>query len=143
MKQVLLKRQQSSSQGTLGFIFSDNFSCFTLELPWKQNQRKVSCIPNGRYTCVVRQSPKFGLVYHVQNVPGRSYILFHSGNWAGDKSKGYRSNVEGCILLGRYHGILRGQKAVLVSRPAVTDFMLSLHNKPFELIIEGDPEWTV
>ena len=29
----------------------DNLNLFTLELPWKDNQRNISCIPAGYYFC--------------------------------------------------------------------------------------------
>jgi hypothetical protein len=65
----------------------------TLELPWKDNERKVSCIPIGKYDVVKRKSPKYGNHFHVQDVPNRDMILIHSGN--------YISDILGCILPGR------------------------------------------
>ena len=137
MVTVTFTRVTDSDEGTFGKLETDNgFSCFTLELPWRDNKKRISCIPEGEYAVEVRRSPRFGLVYHVKDVYGRSYILIHSGNFAGDVSKGYKSHVEGCILLGKKVGILDGQKAVLVSKPAVTSFMRHLNNKPFKLVIK-------
>jgi len=64
----------------------------TLELPWKDNQRNISRIPNGIYDVVKRNSKKFGDHFHVLNVPNRSYILLHSGNFYID--------IRGCTLVG-------------------------------------------
>lgn len=142
MKTVYLFRNFMDNHGTQGILVTDNFSCKTLELPWIQNKRTVSCIPTGEYIVKIRRSPKYGIVYHVKNVKKRSYILIHSGNYAGNRSKGYRSHVAGCILLGSKHGWLGRQKAILNSRITVRRFMRFMENKPFKLnIINGIPKF--
>jgi hypothetical protein len=65
-----------------------------LELPWKQNQRSISCIPEGTYD-VVKEGPteKRPYVYfRILNVPDRSGILMHRGN--------YTRQILGCQLPG-------------------------------------------
>jgi hypothetical protein len=138
MKDVYLFRTVSSDQGTEGVLATDGFFCKTLELPWKQNKRSISCIPAGEYTVQIRKSPKYGTVYWVTNVPNRTWILIHSGNVAGDTSKGYRTHVNGCILLGKKHGFLWGQRAVLTSRPTVRRFREAMNDETFKLIIVGN-----
>lgn len=77
------------------------FKCRTLELLWKDNQRNVSCIPEGFYDVVARQSPKYGNHLHVTEVPNRSLILLHFGNYAGSMNpKTGHSDIRGCILVG-------------------------------------------
>lgn len=52
-------------------------------------------IPAGRYVVKLMPAaanPKHGESFEVQNVPGRTDILFHTGNDADDS--------EGCILVG-------------------------------------------
>jgi len=132
---VNIFRTKRSDHGTEGILSVGNFSCFTLELPWKDNQPNISCIPEGTYPVSIRISPKYNKVYHVSNVEDRKHILIHSGNLAGNVSKGLKTHVQGCILLGKYRGILVNQKAVLYSRPTVSAFMLFLDFEPFELII--------
>lgn len=136
---IHLIRQRTSDQGTEGTLLipSLGFSCFTLELPWRDNQPSISCIPPGQYECRLRASPRFGQTYHVRDVPGRSFILMHSGNYAGDVSQGYRSHVEGCILLGTKRGFLHGQRAVLCSKVAVLQFMAACAGRGLKLILEG------
>ena len=56
----------------------------TLERPWKNNQRGISCIPAGFYECRRVKSPKFGDTFQVMHVPNRSEILFHKGNLEDD-----------------------------------------------------------
>lgn len=135
MEDVTIIRIRQSDQGTEGILISDDFKCFTLELPWKDNQPNISCIPTGEYQTTIRVSPHFGRVYWVTEVEGRSYILIHAGNWAGDISKDYITNTYGCILLGQKRGILSGQKAVLLSRPAIRKFMDKLQGQDFNLHI--------
>ena len=64
----------------------------TLEPPWRNNEKNISCIPAGIYNCAFHISPKFGPTYEVKEVPDRSHILFHKGN--------YTHNTKGCILVG-------------------------------------------
>ncbi|EMG36599.1 hypothetical protein PCS_02611 [Desulfocurvibacter africanus PCS] len=112
------------------------FVCHVAELPWRENRPNVSRIPAGWYDCVPRISAKYGRHFHVQDVPDRSMILIHSGNWAGDTSKGLRSHTHGCILAGRYAGVLDGQAAVLASRAALSDLLAALDDQSFTLRIE-------
>ena len=71
--------------------------CVTLERPWKGNKPFESCIPMGKYICRRYTSTKFGKTFQIMDVPGRTYILFHKGNFADD--------TEGCVLLGEgYEG---------------------------------------
>ena len=67
----------------------------TVELPWKNNERRVSCIPPGTYTAIVHNSPKFGPSLWIQDVPGRSEILIHPANFWHD--------LLGCIAPGEDH----------------------------------------
>jgi hypothetical protein len=64
--------------------------CHTIELPWLQNRRNVSCIPEGRYALRKRFTPKHGLHVLVVDVPGRSGILIHPANYA-------KTELRGCI----------------------------------------------
>jgi len=105
-------------------------------LPWRGNRRQISCIPPGTYNVEIRLSNKYGRIYWIRNVPNRSYILIHSGNFAGDTSKGYKTHVMGCILLGKKSGYLGGQVAVLNSRITVRAFMEYMDYEPFELRIQ-------
>lgn len=124
-------------EGTYGLLqTASGFVCHTMELPDRNNQSNISRIPAGRYSCVIYYSRKFGKVYLLESVKGRSYILTHTGNVAGDKHKGFKTNSFGCILLGKYRGKLQGQKAVMVSRPTLRSFMNEMGDKPFTLEIK-------
>lgn len=135
MRKIILIRMYTGNQGTLGYLLTNNFSCKTIELPWRDNKQSLSCIPLGTYKCILVNSPKFKLVYNITDVSDRSHILFHAGNVAGDIKKKYKTNSWGCILLGKYIGCLNKQKAVLTSRVTLKKFMKILDNQPFELKI--------
>ena len=143
MNTVRLLRTETSDEGTFGKLYvNDKFLCYTGELPREggdpnvENERCVDCIPEGTYTCNIHQSAKLGRVYMLADVPGRSGVCIHKGNFCGNKAKGYQSHVEGCIILGMRQGILDGQKAVTSSKDAFDRFMLLMAEKPFELTIE-------
>jgi hypothetical protein len=136
---VALRRLKSSCHGTQGvLILPDGVFCNTLELPWRENKRKLSCIPCGEYKVEIRNSPKFGEIYWVTNVLERDYILIHSGNLAGDTTQGLKSHVEGCILLGSYWGVIGGQLALMNSKPTVRRFMDRMQGESFTLIVEDE-----
>lgn len=63
---------------------------YTIELPWLQNQRIISCIPEGRYQLLMRYTEERGWHIHIPEVPGRSWILFHPANNA-------LKELQGCI----------------------------------------------
>lgn len=135
---AVLTREPDDDQGTFGILrLPDGTEFCTLELPWRGNATGASCIPPGTYQVAMRNSPKFGQIYEVQNVPGRTAILIHSGNVAGDESKGYNSHVEGCILLGLSKGKVGGQKAVQQSRAAVAQFNEKMAGRPFTMSVIG------
>lgn len=83
----------SCSTQKIGRIYiDDEFICYTLELPWLNNQRRISCIPKGEYTVVKRYSPKYKNHFHILEVENRDWILIHIGN--------YHTDTLGCILPG-------------------------------------------
>lgn len=133
---LILKREPSKAYGTFGVItLPDGKQFDTLELPDKDNQKQISSIPKGTYQCKIVNSPKFGRVYGVLSVPNRSNILIHAGNYGGDVSKGYRSDIQGCILLGKARSQLNNQPVVTNSKVALKEFMTALDGKSFDLEI--------
>lgn len=133
MKQALLIRYSGSKQGKRGILVADSKHWHSIELPWNENKQNISCIPIGDYTVTIRISSRYGRVYWITNVEGRSWILFHSGNWAGSTEDGYRTHTKGCVLLGGKRGTLLGQAAVLLSRKAVREFMEVMKGESFKL----------
>lgn len=133
MPTVKIVRKVYTDKGTKGLLTIEgtSFALFTMENPWLDNKKQLSCIPNGTYECEITQSPKFGKVYAVKNVPGRTHILFHKGNSPAD--------TLGCILLGLNGNINSDQMWVSSSNLAFEAFYQTLKYKAFTLVIEDDP----
>jgi len=96
---LLLIRDTFTSISVIGKLYCNGeFIAHTLELAWKDNQKSISCIPKGEYKCRVRLARESATRDYVhllvQDVPNRSYILFHRGN--------YPSDSRGCILTGTH-----------------------------------------
>jgi len=94
---LLLVRDTFSENSVIGELFLDGERmCDTLENPWLDNQRNISCIPEGKYKVRLRlpreSATRDYLHLLVEDVENRSYILFHRGNTAKD--------TRGCILVG-------------------------------------------
>jgi hypothetical protein len=136
MMNLILKRHFDNGVATLGRLFINGApECYTLEPPWKDNQRLVSCIPPGTYPLSLRYSPRFTPKYghkliQVSNVPNRDDILIHIGNFYKD--------TEGCIMVG------------LVERTSPEPMILSsglayaaLYPKVSKAILAGDTHLTV
>lgn len=136
MREVKILRMSRSSHGTEGQLITEGFICYSFELPWKNNERAISCIPPGEYNTIIRVSPKYGRTYWVSDVPERSLILIHSGNFAGDPTVGLKSHTMGCILLGDRVGYLGDQRAILNSRVIVRRFMEHMNYEPFVLLVK-------
>lgn len=131
MKQLELIRVSEGFHGTFGMLITEQEEplCLTLEDVWCDNQRNISCIPEGEYICLRFSSFKFGDTYLVQDVPGREGILFHVGNYAGAPGE-IDGDTQGCILLGR--ALLKNAGRVVGiahSRTAFRDFLLHLRGE--------------
>lgn len=75
--------------GTNGIMsFNGQQICFSIELPWKDNQHGISCIPEGSYLLTKRYSPRHQWHFSVNDVPNRSDILVHTFNHAIGQSLG-------------------------------------------------------
>lgn len=67
--------------GTNGEILFDGTRvCSSIELAWRNNQNKISCIPEGKYELRKRYTTKRGWHLILVNVPGRQLILIHAAN---------------------------------------------------------------
>lgn len=116
MPDLLLKRVAGNTELAQGVLIGPGNIAFavTLELPWKDNQRKVSQIPIGTYACRRVQSPRFGNTFEVL-VPGRTHVLFHGGNTADD--------TLGCILVGHGFDPVKGQPGIVQSSKEFKEFL--------------------
>lgn len=86
MRLFTLLRIANPEQGIFGVLKDGDMPfCVTVE-------NNAFVIPDGDYICRRVNSPKFGNTFEITNVPGRSNVLFHGGNWEEDST--------GCIVLG-------------------------------------------
>jgi Family of unknown function (DUF5675) len=108
-----LQRTSQSTEGTFGTFYdpSGTILCYTAELPWDDNKPDSSCIPSGIYDVIPHNSPNHPDTWEIINVPDRSEILIHNGNFAGVN----KSDTDGCILVGSSVGFIGEQQAVLNS----------------------------
>lgn len=99
--EIFIKRISDDGTQTLGELAINDFngvtlfSCKTLELPYKGNAKRKSCIPTGTYKVKKRYSLKYGNHFHIQNVPNRDFILIHNSN--------YWFQLLGCVAVGENH----------------------------------------
>ncbi len=93
---IFLKRDLISNKGIIGIVSNDKglIICESFEHPTK-------CIPYGRYECVRDFTGKYRF-WKILNVPGRTAIEFHIGN--------YITDTVGCILLAQDRAFMRNDK---------------------------------
>ena len=87
MINLLLIRDTFSKKSTIGELFlNGERMCDTLENPYINNERNISCISEGNYKVrlrLPRESATRDYVHLlVQEVPDRDWILFHRGKSA-------------------------------------------------------------
>lgn len=139
---------------TLGWLVFAGQRVATLEEPWRPDpdgpggQRregalKESCIPDGDYRLVQHSGARFKNVWALVNpalgvyrwesdIPagqkyGRSAILIHSGNST--------DNIEGCVLVGKRHGINGGRDWLYESLNALDLLRAKLHGDDHTITI--------
>ena len=114
----LLLQRSYFEKGTNGALFlNGQLISFMIELPWQNNKRNISCIPEGRYEVVPRFSKRFRNHLQVLDIPGRSLILLHPANDA-------KNDLEGCLApVSLLSGIGKGWS----SRPALNKLLALCH----------------
>ena len=106
------------------------FECYTLELPYINNEKSISSIPANDYVCKLIVSPKFGFVFQVLNVVNRAKILIHKGN--------YTTDTHGCILLGSSYTLSPDKKDCSLQKSKIAfDKLMSLGLVDFNLKISN------
>src|SRR5665648_680613 len=109
------------------------YQCVMLELPkliipYKINTQLINCIPGGMiYDAEKMIRPNGHPAIHVLNVPGRTAVLWHVGNYA----TGLKVDTQGCQLPGlRFIDINKdGDIDVEDSTQAMSDLLSILPNK--------------
>lgn len=116
---LIIERFAYSPMGAFGGARLGGASWYSVEKPWVNNAAQISCIPEGMYiaTRYMSPTPGRGVVWQLNDVPGRSNIQIHAANRQQD--------VIGCIGLGTVLGAIDGEWAVLNSRTAMAEFTLA------------------
>lgn len=131
MTQLVLTRDTSNSlrDATMGEITLDGHHlCWSMELPWRDNEHANSCIPPGVYA----------LGHHWREIGGmetlilsptepRAGILIHVANWP--------SQIEGCIAVGQDKYEINGHCRLIRSAKAMRQ-VLDAH--PTSILIRWD-----
>ncbi len=104
-------------------VHHDNLTLMTLELPDKNNQVNVSCIPAGNYLCKRDYTGKHQF-YKVTEVQGRTDIEIHIANKPED--------LLGCIGLGLK---FNDEYNLMYSKKACNALLESMNNEDFMLCI--------
>jgi hypothetical protein len=129
---VSLTRNIDNGVETLGTLTTNDkgFQCRTLERSYKNNLPNISAIPTGIYQCQYKFMLR-DLAYHYQvmNVPNRTGIFLHAGNYFFDS--------KGCIILGSLPQDLNhdGQQDLINTKQLVSNFEKAMNYKPFILQI--------
>lgn len=147
LPQFLLDRVYLKDR-TLGSIISPQggLICKTLELPWKENKRSVSCIPEGQYLVTLSgpvlqddpntevdesggRRPRPYSHYIVHGVKDRSGILIHRGDDPTDSL--------GCLLAGSgFDYRKQPDKPTLMGSRDKLEYMTEYLPKRWRLLIE-------
>ena len=140
---LTLTRVRAESHGTYGTIYGPGYCAMTLELPWNNNRRNISCVPTGQYLLEPFSSDAHPDTYKLwtmshQEVPGRTDILIHVGNTINDTA--------GCVLVGYglgTSGITSSRLAMQGLRDAIVDaeerdVLLRPRTSPVTLLIEEE-----
>lgn len=126
-----IKRISDNGKQTLGELSIENnsFVCKTLELPYKANNKRISCIPLGLYYVKKRYSLKYGKHFHILNVENRDYILIHAANFV--------RQLLGCIAVGdSFKDIDNDGLKDVTNSKATLKKLLEITPNEFKLIIE-------
>ncbi len=141
---VVIHRFDHGLQGSFGQLWTPGLGLFSGELPWLENRSNVSCLPPAPgaepvlYRCAWTYSPRFRrMMYLLLGTEPRSGIRKHVANLMGAIGAGYKAQLNGCIALGERLGYLAGQKALLVSAPAMRRFESHMGHRPFLLEIRS------
>lgn len=92
----------AGTNGTL--YYKDQLQCYTIELPWLDNEPRYSCIPEGSYRIKMRYSLRHKAHLLLEGVSNRELILIHPANDAAMELKGCIAPVT--KLTGQGMGIL-------------------------------------
>jgi len=118
----IIRNKQQSLHSTIGKLYVNSSpQCYTLEpplLPDLASGNGFVCIPPGTYKLTIRWSNEHKkLLPHVEDVPGRTAIEIHIGNFPRD--------TKGCALVGKTQNV---PDFIGMSGDAFTDLLNLLYS---------------
>ena len=114
----MLNRLVDNGKQTTGaaMLLDENYSLLqrfvTLELPFKDNAKNISCIPAGEYYAIVRRSNSHSRHLYITNVKDRTYILFHVAN--------FNTDLRGCIGVGMDFNYINSDNNIDITNSRIT-----------------------
>ena len=134
---LTLHRFIEANGATMGALLGLSQTLYTLEEAWRGNKTGISCVPAGTYRCVPHgwepgSTVKKPQTWELQNVPGRTGVLIHIGN--------YTKDTEGCILAGKGMSISPTLSMVNDSDMAIKLMRKEIGSNGFTLEIVDTPK---
>lgn len=138
MKPVFVLQRVYTDMGTFGKLYlNGSLVCHTVEKQWVNNEKSISCIPEGEYTvsphnspkhrsCFILEAPSLGVTKF--GASQRTHILIHPAN--------HEDHLEGCIAPGKQLGVVDNKWAVVDSRTAMDELKALIDDSPATLLIE-------
>ena len=130
MKTVIIDRFKVTHDYSLGVCYVKHedgvveYIGKSLERGWRNNQSRVSCVPEGVYPLKLEYSSRFKKkLWELYGVPNRSECKLHSAN--------YWRQLNGCIALGNKHKDIDGD-----GDPDVTSSRIAM--KRLHKVLEGN-----
>jgi hypothetical protein len=130
-----LTRTYHDSCTTSAITFQGRFCCYTLERPWRNNEKNVSCVPAGTYDIERYDSAKFPDCFSLVNFNlgvgltesyHRNFILIHPANRVEE--------LLGCIAPGKGLSGYMEQWQTVDSRKAIQDLKFIVYNNNIKQI---------
>jgi hypothetical protein len=124
MKTLYIKRFfMRPNKPTLGTMEVDrDYCCYSFELPWKLNEKYISCIPLGEYHGYWDPEEE---KYRIEPVEGRTGIQIHVGNSVKDTT--------GCICTGIHFE--EDGEFIYFSTSAFDKLKMMLGTDPFKVVV--------
>jgi hypothetical protein len=117
MARFQIKRIAKLADGCFGVLLDAGVPfAVTAELPDLDNHPQTSCIPAARYLCRRFHSEKHPNTFEITAVPGRSAILFHTGNVP-------QKDLLGCVGVGEKFEPLNGANAIQESQAGFAELL--------------------
>jgi len=129
MKTYFLERLEKADTYILGRLWFEGEAVYTLELPWKNNKKDISCVPAGIYNVELTYSTKFKKkLWMLKDVPNRTGIRIHNANFVRE--------LKGCIAPGLNKQDIDGDGIIdVVNSKKALSLMRDLMDNKFKLEI--------